>query len=246
MASSVARVVAVGDDVHAESARRLGRRHAIERGPDEQVREPVGAEPLAVGRQRFGDAVRVEQDAVAALELLCRDLDHRTTEAHRHRRPALELTDVAAIANQHRQGMAGVEPGEHAAREVQRCDLSRDVERVPELVGDDSVDLAICRFQRGLLAAGVAQAVDRRDRHQHGRHAADPSHRRWRTPNAPGSARSRTNHRRSRRRVPGCRSTPPRRWSTSAAAGDPIAPRRRRTEAGPDGFGATRRCSGAC
>jgi len=124
----------------------------------DEVDQPFGAE--ALGPPALGDPVGVEQHAVTGLEGLLVHRADAVTGAPRPRRWPDELPDHLPVADEHRRGVAGVDPVEDAAVEVEAADLARDEAVAAVLGGDDAVDALVDVLEGPALAAVVAVAAE--------------------------------------------------------------------------------------
>ena len=104
-------------DGRRQSPNRLDGGHFIQCGAHEEVGQTSNAELLSVGCLRLGHAVGVEQHSVSWLERGRLDLGDGSAEAHRDRGLAREFTDEAAVTDEQRKRVPGVEPGEFTAVE---------------------------------------------------------------------------------------------------------------------------------
>ena len=156
----------MAEDVPHEAADRLGCGVAGRGGDADEVRQPLLAEELPVGRAGLGDAVGVEHQAVAGLQPgLAAD------------RPVVLQTQWAAgwaVRRPHQRrathdegfGVAGVDPQQPPGVDVQAGEHRGGELTGAELGGDRGVDLHRDVRQVKHVAAGVPVGTDR-DTGQH-------------------------------------------------------------------------------
>src|SRR6476620_8248048 len=134
----------------------------------QEVLEAIDTEVLSARPSSLGDAIGVEEDGVAALQLDLGDLGYATgldvAEPEREARPAGQLHDDRAPADEERQRMPGVQPAKHAVLRVELSELTGGVVGGPDLVPDDRIHGGGGRDEISAFATLVAVRPQREHR----------------------------------------------------------------------------------